>query len=304
MLLGGNAEFPRGLIEISLRQRQQALQRRSSINNGWERETGRGIQHSFGEYKVRIEASSSHQREEDDWKNEEITIQEDCSSIATRVWDNATLTVKWLQRRLQHQRQRQQQLHGHKISSLDALAKALQLDLEQLPSPSNPIRVLELGSGMGLLSIALAKMGAAVMATEYGSETVRFLNKNCEENNVALSGTPVAGTMVPGRVHCRELDWYTTNETLQSLQVATFDLIVVTDCSLTTKDSAGVLDMLHRFGTPGHTKVIVGVCKEREGTPYFVKRARNEFQSVRVIPESEYHQDFQSRRHSILYLCL
>mmetsp|Transcript_59783 Transcript_59783/g.146802 ORF Transcript_59783/g.146802 Transcript_59783/m.146802 type:complete len:337 (-) Transcript_59783:4302-5312(-) len=334
MLLGGKSSssnpFPTSLLEATLQQRQRSLQQRlrsssnptignnNNNNNNWERETVRGINHSFGMYKLCVPTYTTN--DSCGWTEEEVVIQEECSTIATRVWDNSTLTVKWLQRRLdeEHLTLLQQQNQNTMISTPETLASVLDWDNTALTnnaasSPRHrPIQVLELGSGMGLLSIALAKIGAAVMATEYGSENVKHLQKNCKNNGVLTTDTTTIKTTTtidassnmlrPGRVYCRELDWYTTQETIDSLNVGAFDLIVVTDCSLSQKDSDGVMDMILRYGTPGETKAIVGLCKEREGTPHFVERAQNEFRSVRNVSETEYHPDYRSKRHTVLLI--
>jgi hypothetical protein len=83
-------------------------------------------------------------------------------------------------------------------------------------------------------------------------------------------------------------------------ETAVFDLIVVTDCSLSTKDSKGVLEMIHKYGTKRHTKAIVGVCNEREGTPYFIENAKKDFRDVVLVPTSDLHPDNKTTRHTIL----
>ena len=344
MILGGKStapnSFPTSLIEATLQQRQRSLQQRlrsssiptngnnSNSNSNWERETVRGINHSFGLYKLSVPTyTNTNNNDSCGWSEEEVVIEEECSSIATRVWDNATLTVKWLQHRLDEEHQKilkQQQTPQNTMTSMpEILASVLDwdasTDMDAAATASSrrhrPIQVLELGSGMGLLSITLAKIGAAVMATEYGSENVKHLQDNCKSNGVLTTHTTTttkttttgqpSSNMLPltaGRVCCRELDWYTTQETIDSLKVGSFDLIVVTDCSLSQKDSDGVMDMILRYGTPGETKAIVGLCKEREGTPHFVERARNEFRSVHTVSETEYHPDYRSKRHTILLI--
>jgi hypothetical protein len=301
----------RHIIEETLQNRHRYLPNSCS----WERETGRGVQHEFGLYRLTITTQSGHQ--------EEVVIQEDCSSIATRVWDCAVLTAKWVENRCLQQRD------GFASSSLSSsspsssfpsidLAQALCLNCD---TRDRPVYALELGSGMGLLSISLAKMGAAVLSTEYGA-AVGHLQRNCIRNNVAIATTRQwdGPSMMQGRVYCRELDWYASIETVQDLLPRPrggeeegsstntfsqkFDLIVVTDCSLTRKDARGVLDMIHRYGTSGHTTAIVGICLEREGTPYFIDSAKAEFPRVDIVPSArnEYHKDYQSTRHSILLI--
>jgi predicted nicotinamide N-methyase len=273
----------RGSLEQALRKRVAPPPRKSS----WERETARGIHHSFEEYRLKITAASGSE--------EEVVIDEDCSSLATRVWDCAVVTSKWLESIATRA--------GHPCPDLVA---SLQLKSETFMK--RPIQVLELGAGTGLLNMCLAKMGAAVMSTEYGS-AVRCLRENCDRNNVTMPHTMGSSqaTMKSGFVTCRELDWFKTTETLQTLfapnEQAIFDLIVVTDCSLTNKESKGVINMIHKYGTKGHTKVIFGVCNEREGTPYIMEAAVKDFQEVVLVPTSDHHTSFQTTRQKIV-ICL
>jgi hypothetical protein len=286
-----------------LKRRQYPIVATTSLS-GWERETGRGIWHEFGEYRLTIQTNQSR-------VSEEVVIQEDCSSIATRVWDCAVVTTKWLEAQALKTTQNSE--------TSPNLHDALHLrspDASPSSSSQHPIQVLELGSGMGLLSICLAKMGAAVMSTEYGS-AVAHLQRNCERNHVAMacplepsfSNCAATSTLQAGRVLCRELNWYKTTETLQSLfpksdDVAQFDVIVVTDCSLSIKDSMGVLDMIQKYGTPGHTTALVGLCLEREGTPYFIECATRLFPHVTVVPKTEFHEHYLTSRHTILLIQL
>lgn len=265
-------------LELAL-QRRLAKPPRTPVSS-WERETGRGIgQHSFGEYRLPVQMKV---------RSDEVVISEDFSLIATRVWDCSVVTAKWMEHLMMNQK------HCH-------LAEALHLKT----SDPEKVQILELGAGTGLLSIYLAKSGGAVLSTEYGS-AVKYLKNNCDRNHVTLpkSGDQMTSTVTAGIVHCQELDWYKTTETLQTLfqegERAMFDLIVVTDCSLTSKDSQGVLEMIHKYGTAGHTKVVAGVCNEREGTPYFIDHARNEFNNVVLVPTLDHHPDYRTARHTIL----
>jgi hypothetical protein len=280
--------------------------------SSWERETGRGIYHVFGEYHLDISTCYGG--------TTKVVIQEDCSSIATRVWDCSVVTTKWLEHQalvlgeMDEKESLSSSLSSSSTSSSSPLNlhNALRLPSSTKDSSRPPLQVLELGSGMGLLSICLAKMGAAVLSTEYGS-AVTHLQKNCERNHVTRSRDSSLcsnTTLTPGRVVCRELDWYKTTETLQSLfpkeaDRAVFDLIAVTDCSLSIKDSMGVLDMIRKYGTVGHTKVLVGLCLEREGTSFFVERAMTLFPNdVTTIPTGEYPAEFLTTRHTILLIQL
>jgi len=59
--------------------------------------------------------------------------------------------------------------------------------LEMLPNLTNwaDAHVLELGAGTGLISVALAKLGARVYATDYEKDTLKNLRFNIHQNRVA-----------------------------------------------------------------------------------------------------------------------
>ena len=266
----------RGNLERALSDRQKVPVEHIS----WEREMVRGQIHSFGEYRLKITTSNGLE--------EDVVISEDCSMISTRVWDCSVLTSKWLEHIANK---------GEETKVPD-LAKSLELPIGS-SSAERPVQVLELGAGTGLLTVCLAKLGAAVISTEYGN-SVKYLKENCNLNHVTQGEDQTK--MTPGMVRCRELDWYNATETLEKLFLKddekVFDLIVVTDCSLTKKDSQGVIDMINKYATKSHTKVIVGLCKERDGTPYFIENATNTFKGVARV--QEVHPDFKSTRHTIL----
>lgn len=242
-----------------LDQLEQALLRRPPPTNdiSWEREMVRGYIHTFGEYTLPITNIMGEE--------ETIIINEDTKMIATRVWDCATLTAKWLEYNSRTNK-----------SGVPNLVAGLKWKMEDPSLRKRPLQVLELGAGTGLLSVSLAKMGAAVLATEYGP-VVKYLERNCQRNGV-LSDTTVETTLVAGKARCCELDWYKSTLTLESLfaphEEAVFDLIIVTDCSLTERDARGVFDMIYKYSTKGHTKIVIGTCLEREGTPLTMQLAQ------------------------------
>eukprot|EP00934_Nitzschia_sp_Nitz4_P004943 Nitzschia sp. Nitz4//scaffold33_size148984//121382//122209//NITZ4_002945-RA/size148984-processed-gene-0.178-mRNA-1//-1//CDS//3329548478//4933//frame0 len=246
---------------------------------GWEREVGRGVVFEFDEYKLPIINSSG--------ENDQVVIKEDTSMIATRVWDCAVATAKWIE-------------HRSSCDGIPNLAKALNLQVDP-STDQRPVQVLELGAGTGLLSVCLAKMGAAVLSTEYGV-AVDHLRSSCDRNLVLTSGT-----LLRGKVKCRELDWYSASDSLSSLflpgEEACFDMIVVTDCSLEGCHSEGVFDMIKKYGSKGHTRVVAGVCREREGTPLFLKLAR-EFRDFALIPSANLHPDYRTERQLIMTFSL
>lgn len=268
-----------GNLEKALSNRQAPTKKSS-----WEREMSLGNQCDFGKYRLPITTADGSQ--------DEVIIHEDLSLISTRVWDCSVLAAKWLE----HVSTR-----NHDYPDL----AFLMTNSSAASARESPLKVLELGAGTGLLSISLAKMGAAVLSTEYGI-SVKYLQENCDLNSVTATETSAAQakwTPKSGVVYCRELDWYKTTETLGTLfaegNQAVFDLIVVTDCSLTSKDSKGVMEMMHKYGTKDHTKVILGLCHEREGTSYCLENVPKEFKRVVKVPEEQYHPNFKSKRHMV-----
>lgn len=249
--------------------------------SSWERETGRGLVYNFGEYHL-----SMTNREGGE---ENVIINEDSAMIATRVWDCSAVTAKWIER------------HSTTGGKQPDISNALQL---KTPSTrDHTVQVLELGAGTGLLSVCLAKLGAAVMSTEYGA-AVGYLSRNCARNCVLHDPESTGCTLKAGATNCRELDWYKDSETLESMflpgELAIFDLIIVTDCSLSERDTRGVFHMIEKYATKGHTRVVTGACKEREGTPLFLSLARENFTNVAEIPSSEHHSGYRTNRHVIL----
>jgi predicted nicotinamide N-methyase len=303
-------------IEEMLLKRQVSIEKgrnNININIGWEREKGKGYHFAFGEYKLSIRNSNG--------QKEDIIIEEDSKSISTRVWDCSVLTTKWFEQNVFSS-----SLPSSLPSSLSSssssssgpnLMNALRTKVDTLSKSNHnrPIQVLELGSGTGLLSICLAKIGGtniAIMSTEYGL-AVNHLEKNIVRNYVdilsanSFSSDTKNTTLIAGCVSCRELDWYKTEETLQSIfpnknDTPIFDLIVVTDCTLSERDSRGILGMIHKYGSPGHTMVVVGICNEREGTPYFIETAKEIFADYTIVPQTDYHKDYQSSRHKIMLI--
>lgn len=83
-------------------------------------------------------------------------------------------------------------------------------------------RVLELGSGLGLLSLVLARLGAEVVATERPI-ALPLLRRNAAENGLLLEeGAPSSG----GRIRVEELSW---GSRLPSWSDAGFAAVVASD---------------------------------------------------------------------------
>jgi len=97
-----------------------------------------------------------------------------------------------------------------------ALARAVVPAPPASPAPPLPVagrRVLELGCGLGLPSIAAALAGAEVLATDWSPDAVAFVAENARRNGAALD------TLVS--------DW-ADPETLPAL--GPWDLVLASDC--------------------------------------------------------------------------
>lgn len=250
----------------------------------WERECDRrSTRYAAGEYRLDLDVPDGVATKTT------IVIKEDMAALGTRVWDCAALMSKWFEKALR--------VKGWPWRS----------------GTEQPLRVLELGAGTGLLAIALAKLGAAVVATEYGP-IVPWMTEVCEQNGVLLQrkapedgsplGLPRPADLVAGKVICHELDWYALDATKDRADGGNFDVVLVSDCTLTPSDATEILKVIKHFvplGTEG-IDIIVGACHEREGTPTFMKGAEETYKSMEVLDKSTQHEEYSSNRHMIMRL--
>ena len=91
-------------------------------------------------------------------------------------------------------------------------------------------RVIELGCGLGLPSIAAARAGAEVLATDMEPDAIELLARNARENGVSLD-TVVA-------------DWAAPDEILRR---APFDLVAGADVLYERQSVASLLSLLPRL---------------------------------------------------------
>lgn len=85
--------------------------------------------------------------------------------------------------------------------------------------------VLELGCGVGLVSVLLARLGAHVLATDVDDEALMLAKENATHHQVS------------GKLQFLRLDWMDTNavaktfaNTLERIAPASIDLLVAADC--------------------------------------------------------------------------
>jgi hypothetical protein len=201
-----------------------------------------------------------------------IDIDEDYAQLGTRIWDCATLMAKFFEYQLEEKQS--DNIYGKVCSG----------------------KVLELGSGSGLTAIALALLGASVIATEYGP-VMDHLTLQCKKNNTycSPSSPPAAGKVVP-----LELDWYKEPSPYFAQFGMPFDTIIMADCTLTAKDSPFIVDVMLKYYTKGVTTIYVGACSERDGTASFIEIVKTKFATCETLPSSTFHPEYQSKRLIIL----
>jgi len=251
------------------------------------------------------------EEEEEEEQQRPIVMDEQFTQIGTRVWDCSYYMVRWFE----YMKQRNLPLvpgfpsNPHKNRNLDntnSNARKEGHDISQL-------RILELGAGSGLLSIALAKLfPLRILATEYGP-MVSHLTHNCARNNVLSLSSSIPSPkqteedILPsnGEVICRALDWYQfpTEPHDDDVFSIPFDIILVCDCTLTPKDSMALLNVMTRWASSS-TIWYVGVCNQREGTPLFWKLVKEQFTTVEILASPTFHnakEQEDSAEHAFSY---
>jgi predicted nicotinamide N-methyase len=96
-------------------------------------------------------------------------------------------------------------------------------------------RVLELGCGLGLPSLAAALAGGRVLATDWSPQAIALLERNAERNGARLE-TAVVDWTRPGPV----------------VERAPWDLVLAADVLYERRNVAPLLELLPRLLAPGH----------------------------------------------------
>jgi predicted nicotinamide N-methyase len=93
------------------------------------------------------------------------------------------------------------------------------------------LRVLELGCGLGLPSLAAARRGADVLATDWAEEAIDLLQRNAERNNVFLRAA--------------RLRW---SEPEPMLRAAPWDLVLGADLLYEARNAEQLAELLPELG--------------------------------------------------------
>ena len=95
-------------------------------------------------------------------------------------------------------------------------------------------RVLELGCGLALPSLAAAVAGAEVVAADWSHDAIRFATANAERNGIRLEAV--------------RADWTRADELVAR---APWDLVLAADVLYESRDVAPLLELLPRLVGPG-----------------------------------------------------
>jgi predicted nicotinamide N-methyase len=106
------------------------------------------------------------------------------------------------------------------------------------PAGDHPPRVLEIGCGLGLVSLILSHLGYQVLATDQDADALSFLTESARRNRLPVPPT-------------RLLDWHRDDLGL------TFDRIVAADVLYETRHLRPVAELIHDGLEPGGFALVV-----------------------------------------------
>jgi predicted nicotinamide N-methyase len=133
------------------------------------------------------------------------------------------------------------------------------------------LRVVELGCGLGVPSIAAARAGATVLATDASPEALTLLARNAQANGM--------------RIETATLDWTRPD---QLLSRAPFDLVLAADVLYERANVAPLLSLLPRlapealFADPGRPAAGVFIEQARQRGWHIETRSRDIVQVHRL----------------------
>ena len=180
-----------------------------------------------------------------------IDIDESYSSTGTRVWDTGVLVAKLLERE---------------------------------PELVRGKRVLELGSGTGLLGMAAAIFGAKeCVLTELPAllpSLVTSVDKNIKGH-------------LRSNIKIEKFDW-NEKEDLQNFKNQKFDLILSTDTLICEQWARGLAKVVLTIVNDTNTRILVASANDRDGVNHFRTTIAPKFNIDTQRPKTSYHPDFKA----------
>jgi predicted nicotinamide N-methyase len=125
-------------------------------------------------------------------------------------------------------------------------ARALTDHLGEIVAPKQEARVLEIGCGLAIPSLLLAKSGALVTATDFHPSVPTFLTRNLTLNGLA-----------PDAISYVEIDWQQLSHgNGKGASLGLFDWVIGSDILYERQQPALVADTIERFLAPNGLAVI------------------------------------------------
>ncbi|XP_013173796.1 PREDICTED: protein-lysine methyltransferase METTL21D-like [Papilio xuthus] len=169
------------------------------------------------------------------------------------------------------------------------LAKYLETICQEKPDFLSGTRVLELGSGLGVVGLTAATLGAQVTLTDL-PEALPLLRLNISENKQKI------GSM-GGYAIAEVLEWGDNNSDIHKQE---FDMVVLADCVYYEDAVEPLIQTLQNLNYTILKKPTIYLTQEMRDTEV-QKRLWNEFYEkltdnfhVQKIPEDEQHMNYRS----------
>ena len=148
-----------------------------------------------------------------------------------------------------------------------------------------PLRVLELGSGQGLLGIGLAALGVEVVLTD---PAVAFGYSDCAASNTLerlRENIELNAELVCGRATAEKALWGDEQDMANLEKRGPFDLILGCEIVYNPESHAALIATLKRCSSASRTITLLGYLERKTGESEFLDLARMHFDvSLEEIP--------------------
>jgi len=145
-------------------------------------------------------------------------------------------------------------------------------------------RILELGSGCGLLGISLAKRGAHVELTDKPS-VLPILRRNVELNIRERVHGINEGEILHGTARVSTLEWGNNLEEMSIQLGAPFDIIVASDCIYSNSSIMPFIGTLVAMSNTNTTILISNELRDESVQQELVEKLRSFFRVKKVSPK-------------------